>query len=115
MSSVIEIPLVFYHITKYISDMDSINLSKINKYSNVSLAKYVNLTRCITMEQLKKNHKFQTRAILINSFDELRELLVHPSCTKIHELVFNDSMNNTIEQYPQNIKKLLLVSVTISQ
>jgi hypothetical protein len=34
MSSVMEIPLIFCHITKYISDMDAIKLSRINKYSN---------------------------------------------------------------------------------
>jgi hypothetical protein len=106
MSSVLEIPLIFCHITKYISDMDAINLSKVNKYSYDSLSKYVNLTRCFSMRKLKKNKKFQIRKILINSSDELRELLIHPSCTKIHELAFGTSMNDVIEQYPQNIKKI---------
>jgi hypothetical protein len=106
MSSAMEIPLIFCHITKYISDMDAIKLSRINKYFYDSLAKYVNLTVCITMEQLKKNKKFQIRAVQISSSDELRELLTHPSCTKIQELVFEDSMNDSIEHYPQNIKKI---------
>jgi ferredoxin-fold anticodon binding domain-containing protein len=101
-----KIPLVFFHLTKCISDTDAINLSKVNKYSYESLAGYVNLTACFTMKQLKKNIKFQVRNIRINSSDELRELLVHSSCTKIHELEFNDSMNDVIEQYPQNIKMI---------
>jgi hypothetical protein len=106
MSPAMEIPIIFCHIAKYISDMDSINLSRINKFTYDSLAKYVNLTDCYTMKEFKKNTKFQIRKILIDSSDELRELLVHSSCTKIHELVFTDSMNDVIEQYPQNIRKV---------
>jgi hypothetical protein len=101
-----KIPLIFCQITKYISDMDAIKLSGINKYFYESLAKYVNLTECFTIEQLKKNKKFQIRKILICSSNELNELLIHPSCNKIHELVFDDSMNDVIEQYPQNMKKI---------
>jgi hypothetical protein len=106
MSSAIEIPLIFFHITKYISDTDAVKLSRINKYSYESLAKFVNLTEYFTMEQLKKNKKFQIRKIRINSSDEFRELLTNSSRTKIHEIVFDDSMNDVIEQYPPNIKRL---------
>jgi hypothetical protein len=106
MNSAMEIPLIFCHIIKYIDDTYAIKLSRINKYSYASLAQYVNLARCFTMKQLKKNRKFQIRKILIRSLNELKELLVHPSSTKIHELVFDDSINAVIKQYPQNIKKI---------
>jgi hypothetical protein len=89
MNSVMEIPLIFCHITKYISDTYAIKLSRINKYSYGSLAGYVNLTKCFRIEQLKRNKKFQIRKIKISSSDELKELLEHPSCNKIHELVFS--------------------------
>jgi hypothetical protein len=115
MNLAMEIPLIFCHITKYIRDKDAINLSKINKYSYESLAKYVNLTMCFTLEQLKKNKKFQIRSVIISSPDELKELLVHPACTKIHELEFDELINDVIEQYPQNIKRLHLVGITINQ
>jgi hypothetical protein len=101
-----EIPLIFCHITKCISDTDAINLSRINKYFYESLAKYVNLTRSFTLEQLKKNKKYQIRAILISSSDEFKKLLEHPTCTKIHEIMFNNSVNDFIEQYPQNVKHI---------
>jgi predicted phage-related endonuclease len=57
MSSDIKIPLIFCHLTKYISDTDAIKLSRINKFSYESLAKYVNLRRRITLKQLKKEQK----------------------------------------------------------
>jgi rRNA maturation protein Rpf1 len=115
MNPIMKIPLVFCHITKYNDDTDVIKLCRINKFSYESLAKYVNLTEYFTMEQLKQHKKFQIRALFIRSSDELKELLIHPLCTKIHELKFNNSMNDVIEQYPQNIKKLLLVLITTSQ
>jgi hypothetical protein len=76
-----EIPLIFCHLTKYISEIDAIKLSRINKYFYESLAKYVKLTDYFTMEQLNKNKKFQIRKIRIRSSNELKELLAHPSCT----------------------------------
>jgi ferredoxin-fold anticodon binding domain-containing protein len=103
---IMQIPLIFCGITKCISETDSIKFSRINKYLYDSLAKYVNLTKCFTMEQLNKNKKFQIRTIRISSSEELRELLVHPSCTKIYDLVFDDVLNYVIEQYPSNIKKI---------
>jgi hypothetical protein len=65
-----EIPLIFCHITRYVHDMDAIKLSRINKYFYESLAQYVNLTRCFTMEQLRKNKKFKIRKIRIRSLNE---------------------------------------------
>jgi hypothetical protein len=106
MSSAMEIPLIFCHITTYINDTDTVKLSRINKYSYGSLSKYVNLTSRFTMKQLKKNRKFQIRKILIRSSNEFKKLLVHPSCTKIHALLFNGFMNDSIEQYPQNIREI---------
>jgi hypothetical protein len=106
MISVMEIPLIFCHITKYISDTDAVKLSRINKYFYASLSKYVSLTSYFTMDELKKNKKFQIQVILISASDELKEFLIHPACTKIHELMFNTFMNDVIEQYPQNIKKI---------
>jgi hypothetical protein len=54
MSSVIEIPLIFCNLTMYLNDTDAIKLSRINKYSYSSLAQYVNLIECFTIEELKK-------------------------------------------------------------
>jgi hypothetical protein len=59
------------------------------------------------MGQLKKNRKFQ-----ISSFDEFIELLIHSSRTKIHELMCDYFINDSIEQYSQNNKYYFLVDIT---
>jgi hypothetical protein len=112
MHLAMEIPLIFCHITKYIVDRDAVKLSRINRYFYELLARYVTLTRSITVQQLNKNKKFQIRTILISSSDELKKLLVHPSCTKIHELELDDPMNDSIRR---TLKRSLFVLITTNQ